>query len=380
MLKMGYSPQYMRNTFYQHKGIIPNENAFVFQESARQKSLEATDWSWAVLMADVNMDGLKDAVVTNGYFRDITDIDFIQYSKSFSTFKNVENANISLLNEIRKRPSLSSENNLFLQSESGGFNRSSLINNKEPDCSQGMAYADFDLDGDLDLAINHLNKPASILENKSNQQKDFNFLQIKLKGSPLNYSGIGCKITCFTKQQKQVFWQFPVKGFQSHVSEIINIGLGKSQKVDSLFVKWPNGGISSYYNIQGNQKMDVAISDKSKLFKYSFPIEDIGNKPFISESVWLKLVSNVMSARDKSAYPLLISRSVLLKNPLAVNQVTNDDILEIYVNCKLYNDKRNIDIYHIHHIPPAYLNINLNFKIFRTKIQEVYEFFQRRAN
>ncbi|MFN6063690.1 MAG: FG-GAP repeat domain-containing protein, partial [Bacteroidota bacterium] len=182
MLKMGYSPQYMRNTFYQHKGIIPNENAFVFQESARQKSVEATDWSWAVLMADFNMDGLKDGVVTNGYFRDITDIDFIQFSKSFAAFKNLKNANITLLNEIRKRPSLSAENNLFLQSESGVFNRSSLINNNEPDCSQGMAYADFDLDGDLDVAINHLNKPASILENKSNLQKDFNFLQIKLKG------------------------------------------------------------------------------------------------------------------------------------------------------------------------------------------------------
>jgi hypothetical protein len=205
-----------------------------------------------------------------------------------------------------------------------------------------MAYADFDLDGDLDLAINHLNKPASILENKSNQQKDFNFLQIKLKGSPFNYSGIGCKITCFTKQQKQVFWQFPVKGFQSHVSEIINIGLGKSQKVDSLFVKWPNGSISSYYNIQGNQKMDVAISDKSKLFKYSSPIEDIDNKPFISESVWLKLVSNEMSARDKSAYPLLISRSVLLKNPLAVNPETKEDIIEFYVNSKLYFTKNGV--------------------------------------
>ena len=342
MLKMGYSPQYMRNTFYQHKGIIPNVNAFVFQESARQKSVEATDWSWAVLMADFNMDGLKDGVVTNGYFRDITDIDFIQFSKSFSTFKNLKNANISLLNEIRKRPSHSAENNLFLQSKSGVFNRSSLINNNEPDCSQGMAYADFDLDGDLDLAINHLNKPASILENKSNLQKDFNFLQIKLKGSTFNYSGIGCKITCFTKQQKQVFWQFPVKGFQSHVSEIINIGLGKSQRVDSLFVKWPNGSITSYYNIQGNQKMDVAISDKSKLLKYSSPIEDVGNKPFISESVWLKLVSNEMSARDKSAYPLLISRSVLLKNPLAVNQETNDDILEFYVNSKLYYAKNGI--------------------------------------
>ena len=97
-------------------------------------------------------------------------IDFIQFSKSFSTFKNLKNANITLLNEIRKRPSLSAETNLFLQSKSGVFKRSSLINNKEPDCSQGMAYADFDLDGDLDVAINHLNKPASILENKSNQQ------------------------------------------------------------------------------------------------------------------------------------------------------------------------------------------------------------------
>jgi len=342
MLKMGYSPQYMRNTFFQHKGIIPNENAFVFQESARQKSVEATDWSWAVLMADFNMDGLKDAAVTNGYFRDITDIDFIQFSKSFAAFKNVKNANNSLLNEIRKRPYLSVENNLFLQSKSGVFNRSSLINNKEPDCSQGMAYADFDLDGDLDLAINHLNKPASILENKSNLQKDFNFLQIKLKGSTFNYSGIGCKITCYSQRQKQVFWQFPVKGFQSHVSEIINIGLGKSKWVDSLFVNWPNGSIASYYNIPGNQKIDVAISDKSKVFEHSPFIENIDNKPLISESVWLKLVSNKMSARDKGAYPLLISRSVLLKNPLAVNQESKKDIIEFYVNSKLYYTKNGV--------------------------------------
>jgi hypothetical protein len=107
-------------------------------------------------------------------------------------------------------------------------------------------------------------------------------------------------------------------------------------------VNWPNGSIASYYNIPGNQKIDLAISDKLKVFKHSPFIENIENKPFISESIWLKLVSNEMSARDKSSFPLLISRSVLLKNPLAVNQESKEDIIAFYVNSKIYYAKNGV--------------------------------------
>src|SRR5205814_1013522 len=74
-------------------------------------------------------------------------------------------------------------------SENGGIN--------EPSMSNGAAYADLDNDGDLDLVVNNINKPAFVFINNTNQKNKpstTHFLSLQLKGDSLNRQGFGSKV------------------------------------------------------------------------------------------------------------------------------------------------------------------------------------------
>jgi hypothetical protein len=45
-----------------------------------------TDWSWATLLADLDLDGQRDVFITNGYRKNVTDRDFINFTEDFGLF------------------------------------------------------------------------------------------------------------------------------------------------------------------------------------------------------------------------------------------------------------------------------------------------------
>ena len=73
-LNNDYTPQYVRNTLQIHNGTN-NGILNPFSEVAFLSGIAKTDWSWAPLMFDADMDGDKDIFITNGYGKDITDLD-----------------------------------------------------------------------------------------------------------------------------------------------------------------------------------------------------------------------------------------------------------------------------------------------------------------
>ena len=84
-LDYGYEPQYVRNTLQLHNGIKPN-GEISFSEIGELAGVEATDWSWAPLFADYDQDGYKDLWITNGYRKDVTDLDYIVYQSQKASF------------------------------------------------------------------------------------------------------------------------------------------------------------------------------------------------------------------------------------------------------------------------------------------------------
>ncbi len=149
----------------------------------------------------------------------------------------------------------------------------------QPSFSNGMAYGDLDNDGDLDLVINNIDQEAFIYENQSLKDDNHGYLSIELKGEKNNSSGVGSRIEIKTKSGKQYKDQMPVRGFQSTSSAIIHFGLGQSEKVDTIMVRWPDGSISHTFNVGANKriiidKKDAVIAstvkddDTQKLFEY----------------------------------------------------------------------------------------------------------------
>ncbi len=248
-VRSGFYYQYMRNMLH-----LNNGNG-TFSETGQWAGVSNTDWSWSVLAADYDNDGWKDLYITNGYFRDFTNLDFINYMDDFVRQKG-RLVREDVLEVIRHMPSSNVVNYLF----QGRPDRPYIDRTKDwglalPSNSNGAAYADLDLDGDLDLVVNNIQRPAFLFENLTANRKDAHFLRIRLQGETPNTQGIGARIQVFTPQGTQVLEQFPARGYQSAVSDVLHFGLGGVQRVDSLRITWPRGTEELLRDIPADQEI-----------------------------------------------------------------------------------------------------------------------------
>ncbi|WP_176214811.1 CRTAC1 family protein [Reichenbachiella faecimaris] len=267
----GFHYQYMFNSLQLNQGIQNGEP--FFSEIAQLSGLASTDWSWAPLLVDLNGDGLKDVFVTNGLKRDFRNNDYRIYKK-----KRVEEAHAKgesyrdLMNElIAKTPQRLVTNKLYLNLGNLQFMDSMGIENSQPTFSNGAAYADLDLDGDMDLVLNNIDMKAMILRNNSATRPGFHYLQIRLNGPEGNPFGIGTKVKVITAHGFQWQEQFPTRGYQSSVGYLMNFGLGSATKADSIVVYWPGGKQEMKTGRKANQVVTFdyakATSNRSKEIK-----------------------------------------------------------------------------------------------------------------
>jgi hypothetical protein len=254
--RAGYQPQFMRNTLQLNLGLAA-DGRIKFSEIGQLAQVHRTDWSWAPLFADFDNDGLKDLFVTNGYLRDVTDLDFIKYNQSF----NAENATLAefkehFLEKVSELPAWNNPNYFFRNKGDLTFEDiSEAWTDQKPSLSNGAAYADLDLDGDLDVITNNVNAEATLLQNNSTANN--NFLQIKLKGPLGNSLGVGVGATIFQAGKRQKVVNHSTRGYVSSVESSLHFGLGAYAKVDSLLVEWPDGKAQMLRKVEPGTILEV---------------------------------------------------------------------------------------------------------------------------
>ncbi|WP_171037951.1 VCBS repeat-containing protein [Dyadobacter luticola] len=264
----GYELQYMRNTLQLNLGKVDRKkNTPLFSEVGLLAGVSKTDWSWAPLIADYDNDGLKDIFITNGYRRDVTDRDFIQFKEDFSTFgtNNIKQQNA--LELIEKVPEVQTPNYAYKNAGNLAFeNTSKAWGLNQLSYSNGAAYADLDGDGDLDLVVNNIDSEAFIYQNQSRENAGSNFLSITLKGEKGNLAGIGASVTVWAGKQTQFAEMFVARGFLSSVGAGWHFGLGHVATIDSLLVTWPGGKSQKMYKLTANQHLQLAQKDANAIF------------------------------------------------------------------------------------------------------------------
>ena len=256
---IGLGYQYMQNSLQLNNGNVPGELP-LFSNVSRLAGVSSTDWSWGGLLADFDNDGWKDLVVTNGIRRDVNNKDF--YNKHREFFNKMENdpnyknkeEEVGLLTYLEELPSEKLSNYIFQNNKDLTFDKKNEEwGFDEKTFSNGVAYSDFDNDGDLDLVINNLEDTASIYRNNS---RETNQLTIDLKGS----DGVlpnGSKVSVYTREGFQMQEYNTVRGYLSSVSPLLHFGLGTAQQADSIIVAWPNGTTTRLDAIEANQRLAV---------------------------------------------------------------------------------------------------------------------------
>ncbi|MFY0686387.1 MAG: VCBS repeat-containing protein [Cyclobacteriaceae bacterium] len=239
----GFHSQYVQNTLQ-----LNNGNG-TFSEIAWYSGVAASDWSWGALFFDGDNDGLKDLFISNGVLRDMTDQDFVDFFANDELNRiSTAKANNGALEMIERMPSDPLPNKYFKNMGKLDFDDiGNEIGFATNSFSNGSAYGDLDNDGDLDLVVNNVNQPAFVYKN--NLKKTNHFISIRLKGDSLNTFAIGSSVKAYIDTEIVYAELIPSRGFQSSVDYKLLLGLGTSERVDSLDIKWPNGQHTRKYDL-----------------------------------------------------------------------------------------------------------------------------------
>ena len=240
-VSFGYHYQYPRNTFQLNQYIDQAGTPF-FSEVGQQLGISRTDWSWSPLLADFDNNGLTDIFIANGIAHRPNDLDYLKY---YSSIQKLDTAHADAL--INRMPDGRAKNFFFSQSAGLQFDDVSAAWNPEgKDLSTAAAYADFDNDGDLDIIINRIDQPATLLVNQSTGN---HYLKVQLFDTSRNKYDIGARITVYAAGQVYARDIYPTRGFQSSSDYTVHIGLGTADHIDSLLIRWPEGTYSLKENV-----------------------------------------------------------------------------------------------------------------------------------
>lgn len=284
LVQYGYGHQHMRNHLQMNTGAAPG-NGDAFSDIGQLAGIWATDWSWSPLFADFDNDGLKDLYISNGYRRDVTNLDYLTYTvDSVMKIGGLTSTNFKSMDEyLKKIPSKPLMNYMFQNQDGLQFkNVSHVWGLGQTSFSNGTVYADLDKDGDLDIVASQIDSAPLVYRNKSADRPGANWLQIKLKGSEKNPAGVGAKIRLRIGEQLQYQEMTTTRGFFSSMEHLFHFGLGEKAELFIIEIKWPDGKVQRLENLPANQRLVLNYSDarpgKWEILPSPKPLFKVANK------------------------------------------------------------------------------------------------------
>ncbi len=253
-----YLTEYLKLPYqYMFNSLQLNNGKGEFVNVAHQSGLAKSDWSWTALLQDFDGDTYKDVFISNGIRRYPRDNDFRQAMRKAKD----ENGG-SVPNHLKEglfamMPSIPLSNELYYnKGEMVQFEKVNSAFGNDSAFTYGVAYADLDLDGDLDLVMNNIDDTSFVFENTSTK----NHLQVKLMGAQKEESVLNSKV--YIKSAKG--WQYqelsPIRGYFSSMDPVLYFGLDDADLVEELWVQWPDDTWTKSENLPANQILSLKAS------------------------------------------------------------------------------------------------------------------------
>jgi hypothetical protein len=214
------------STLYHNEGNLVWEDATV---KAQLRKSYGVLVGWGTRFADFDNDGWKDIYHSNGHV--------------YTFLKSGE------FRELYDQPGT-----LFLNQRNGTFLDASALAGPalgKKKSSRGVAFADFDNDGDIDCLVANMNDAPLLLRN--DQSSGNRWLSLRAVGATSNRDGIGARITVLTGMLEQTWEVKRTVGIYSASDPRAHFGLGSFGKADRVTVRWPGGKTQEFRDVAANQ-------------------------------------------------------------------------------------------------------------------------------
>ena len=313
-LRSAYPRQYMRNCLFLNTG------GKAFLEVGQMAGLAGTDWTWSVKFGDLDNDGWIDLLGTNGMTQDRTNSDWLNQANALKTDR--EKAEF-----WKKVPSKKDENFVFRNLGGLAFDKmSKKWGFADSGVSYGAALADFDKDGDLDVAVASMDRPYQLYRNNSSTGSA---VSVRLKGNDRNTWGIGATVQVVTELGSHWRTLASSQGYASANSPVLHFGLGNARKVERLKITWPRGQTQEFENLAVNKRFVIRQPPKVALTKEELsqsPVFGLAGEAFADAPSHKE---NVLD--DYAIQPLLPYRPSRLGPGMAAGDVDGDGDSDLFL-------------------------------------------------
>ena len=238
-------PQVLRNMLYLNRGDG------TWAEIAHLAGVEASDWSWQPIFIDVDLDGFEDLFITNGFHRDRMDADMQEKVLALGVLTPRQRRESGAMYAPLAPPKVAFRNRGDLTFQDAG----KMWGLDLPGIAHGVAEADLDNDGDLDLVVNMFQESALLLRNNSPAPR----VAVRLRGRGANRDGIGAKVTLLggsvPKQSREVFCGG--RYLSGGAAQLCFAG-GKARDGMKIEIAWRSGARSAIDAVKANQIYEIS--------------------------------------------------------------------------------------------------------------------------
>lgn len=230
------------NTLYRNDGD-GNFTDVTFQAGLGEPTIPFLGWGTAFL--DFDNDGWKDLVVANGHVYPL--VDKFQWGTSFA-----QQILLFVNRQADSRGRVTFERVPAAPGSGLGISEN----------FRGLAVADFDGDGRLDIITNDINSSPKLLRNVAGIRGNWIGLRLEgdvPKGTPAD--AIGSTVWVTVGDLKQRYDATSGASYASQSSQVIHVGIGAARKVDSVEVRWANGSREKF-SVDGYNRTSVLKQGK----------------------------------------------------------------------------------------------------------------------
>lgn len=222
-----------------------------------------TGWAWGGKFLDFDNDGYLDLYVVNGFIS----AGKLDYRKDVFKFQRElgRNDNLDIL-DAKDWPAVGDKTfagyehkALFHNQKNGTFHEMAAaagVDNLRD--GRGIAVADFNNDGRLDMFVTNSNAKPNLYQNVI--ENPDNFLELKLIGTKSNRDAIGARVTIHAGGLAQIREVNCGNGYAAQSSLRLHFGLGEANQVDRMEIRWPSQTVQVLEHVKANQILTIVES------------------------------------------------------------------------------------------------------------------------